>query len=55
MTLAAGESRTLRFTLTPSDVGFYDNSGHFLVEPGQIDVYVGDSSKATLTTSFQVN
>jgi hypothetical protein len=24
------------------------------VEPGQIDVYVGDSSKATLTKSFTV-
>jgi len=24
------------------------------VEPGQIDVYVGDSSKATMTKSFTV-
>ena len=36
------------------DVGFYDNMGRFVVEPGQIDVYVGDSSNATLTKSFTV-
>jgi len=40
------------FKLTSNDVGFYDNFGKFIVEPGQIDVYVGDSSKATMTKSF---
>jgi beta-glucosidase len=42
------------FRLGADDVGFYDNSGKFIVEPGQIDVYVGDSSQATLTKSFTV-
>ncbi|MDQ1701043.1 MAG: beta-glucosidase, partial [Frankiaceae bacterium] len=54
VTLQPGQSRNVTFRLDRSDVGFYDNSGHFLVEPGRIDVYAGDSSKATLTTSFQV-
>jgi beta-glucosidase len=44
VTLAAGASRTVTFKLTPQDVGFYDNSARFVVEPGAIEVYVGNSS-----------
>ncbi len=54
VTLAAGEAKTVRFTLDRSDFGFYDSRGRFVVEPGQIDVYAGDSSAATLTKSFTV-
>jgi beta-glucosidase len=54
VTLAPGQTQTLTFTLDENDFGFYDNSGHFVVEPGQIDVYAGDSSAATLTQSFTV-
>ena len=44
VTLAPKQTQTITFTLDQSDFGFYDNQGHFLVEPGQIDVYAGDSS-----------
>ena len=44
VTLAPGQSRTVHWTLNRSDVGFYDNSGHYRVEPGRIVVYAGDSS-----------
>jgi beta-glucosidase len=54
VTLKAHETQTVSFTLNRNDVGFYNNSGKFVVEPGQIDVYVGDSSKATMTKSFTV-
>jgi beta-glucosidase len=54
ITLAPGATKTVTFTLDRNDVGFYDNMGRFVVEPGQIDVYAGDSSKATLTKSFTV-
>jgi beta-glucosidase len=54
VTLAAGQTKTVSFTLNRNDVGFYNNSGKFVVESGQIDVYVGDSSKATMTKSFTV-
>jgi beta-glucosidase len=54
VTLAPGATKTVSFTLDRNDVGFFDNMGRFVVEPGQIDVYVGDSSKATLTKSFTV-
>jgi beta-glucosidase len=55
VTLAPGAKQTVSFTLDQSDFGFYDNSGKFVVEPGEIDVYAGDSSNATLTQSLTVN
>ena len=54
VTLDPGQARTVTFTLDESDFGFYDNSGKLVVEPGQIDLYAGDSSDATMTQSFTV-
>ena len=54
VTLAPGGRRPSRFTLDKSDFGFYDNRGKFVVEPGEIDVFAGDSSTATLEQSFTV-
>ena len=54
VTLNPGETRTVTFTLDKSDFGFYDNRGRFVVEPGQIDVYAGNSSSAELVQSFTV-
>ncbi len=54
VTLTPGQTKTVSFTLNRNDVAFYANSGRFVVEPGQIDVYVGDSSKATLSKSLTV-
>ena len=54
VTLAPGASRTVSFTLDRSDFGFYDNDGDFVVEPGAIDVYAGNSSSADLKRSFVV-
>jgi beta-glucosidase len=54
MTLGPGQARTVSFTLDKSDFGFYDNRGKLVVEPGQIDVYAGNSSSAELTKSFTV-
>jgi beta-glucosidase len=52
--LEPGETRTVTFTLDRSDFGFHDNRGKFVVEPGRIDVYAGNSSKADMTKSFTV-
>ncbi len=54
VTLQPKESRTVTFTLDRSDFGFYDNRGDFVVEPGQIEVYAGDSSQATMEKTFTV-
>jgi beta-glucosidase len=54
VTLGPGQSERVSFTLDRSDFGFYDARGRFVVEPGQIDVYAGNSSNASLTRSFTV-
>jgi beta-glucosidase len=54
VTLQPGQSRTVTFTVDKSDFGFYDNAGKFVVEPGTIELYAGNSSTATLTKSFTV-
>ena len=54
VTLNPGETRRVTFTLDENDFGFYDDRGKFVVEPGQIDVYAGDSSSADLMQSFTV-
>jgi beta-glucosidase len=54
VTLTPGQTQTVPFTLDASDWGFYDNRGKFVVEPGQIEVYAGDSSTATLKQTFTV-
>jgi beta-glucosidase len=55
VSLQPGESRKVTFTLDKSDFGFYDNRGRFVVEPGEIDVYAGDSSQATMESTFMVS
>src|SRR5262249_44806167 len=55
VTLVAGAAQDVSFTLTTDDVGFYDNDAEFRVEPGTIEVYVGNSSAATLTATFEVD
>ncbi len=54
VTLDPGESRTVSFTIDKTDFGFYDNQGHFVVEPGTIELYAGDSSSASLRRTFTV-
>ena len=55
VTLDPGQSRTVTFTIDRSDFGFYDNAGRYVVEPGRIDLFAGNSSKATLTKAFSVS
>jgi beta-glucosidase len=54
VTLEPGETKNVKFRLGPSDVGFYDESSNLVLEPGQIEVFVGDSSEAPQVGSFEV-
>ena len=54
VTLAAGERRRVEFNLSSKELGTLDRNMKFAVEPGEFRVYVGDSSEATLSTSFTV-
>jgi beta-glucosidase len=44
VTLQPGQTKTVTWTLDRDDVGYYDNRGHFRVENGKINVYVGNTS-----------
>ena len=52
--LKKGESKQVTFTLDGSKLGFYDNEGNYLVEPGQFSVFVGGSSITSLEGSFKL-
>ena len=46
--LQAGESKKITFLLTDAELGFYNNDGKFIVEPGEFDVMVGSNSQEGL-------
>jgi len=52
VTLAPGQSKTVTFTLGRQNLGFYNDQGQFVVEPGPFGLWVSDSSDVgTLTPS----
>ena len=52
--LKKGEKRTINFTLTEDELGFYDNQGEYVVESGEFKVFVGGNSVETLKASFML-
>jgi beta-glucosidase len=46
VSLGPGETKTVRFTLGPSDLALLDGGLHWTVEPGAFEVGVGSSSRA---------
>ena len=54
VTLKKGETKTITFTLTNKELGFYDNDGNYLVEPGTFKIMVGGSSDKGLEGGFEI-
>ncbi len=52
--LNPGESRSVAFTLTAKELGFYTSQGEFVVEPGTFDILVGSNSQEGLTGTFEL-
>lgn len=50
--LAAGESRTVEFSLTAKDLAFWRANMTFGTEPGEFDVFVGADATASMTATF---
>jgi beta-glucosidase len=50
--LQKGETKTIEFELTKKELGFYNNSGDFILESGDFKIYVGGSSKTELEAKF---
>jgi beta-glucosidase len=52
--LKKGETKTISFTLTDAALGFYDNDGNYLVEPGTFKIMVGGNSDKGLESGFEL-
>jgi beta-glucosidase len=47
-----GETKTIEFTLTKKELGFFNNQGKHIVEAGDFEVFVGGSSATQLKETF---
>ncbi len=50
--LSPNESKEITFTLTDAELGFYNNEGKYVVEPGEFDVMIGTNSQEGLMGTF---
>jgi beta-glucosidase len=50
--LNPGESTLVEFILTDAELGFFSNTGEFIVEPGDFDVMVGTNSEQGVKGKF---
>jgi beta-glucosidase len=53
--LMPNEAKEITFTLTDAEIGFYLNSGEFIVEGGEFEVMVGTNSQKGLKASFTID
>jgi beta-glucosidase len=54
ISLAAGESKSVAFTITPDKLSFLDVNMNRVVEPGWFDILVGPSSVKHQTVKLEV-
>jgi beta-glucosidase len=54
VTLAVGEKKHLEFTLGPKELGFYNRTMNFVVEPGEFKVMAGSNSEDLIEAKFVV-
>ncbi len=50
--LSIGEAKQVDFLLTDAELGFYNSTGQFLVEPGDFEIMVGSSSEKGISGVF---
>jgi len=50
--LKAGESISIQFEISANDLGFYNNQGKFLIEPGKFDIWIAPNSAEGIKTTF---
>ncbi len=54
VSLKKGETKTVTFTLTDNELGFFNNNGDYLIEPGTFKIFVGTSSDNVQETEFEL-
>ncbi|MEO0975176.1 MAG: fibronectin type III-like domain-contianing protein, partial [Pseudomonadota bacterium] len=54
VSLDAGDSRSVRFSLHTDQLAFYGRDGHRRTEPGEFALWVGGDAQASLGATFRV-
>jgi len=52
--LQPGETRTVTFKLSPDGLGFYDADGHWIVQPGEFQVWISKDSGSGKPARFEL-
>lgn len=52
--LQPGETHDITFTLSPNDLGFYDSAGHWIVQPGQFQLWISKDSASGQPANFEL-
>ena len=52
VSLKPNERKNITFTLSEKELGFYNNEGEFIVEPGDFSIFVGGDSNTTLQSKI---
>ncbi len=52
--ISAGEKVKVNFQIDPQKLGFYDNNGNYLIEPGKFELYIGSNSENCKQCEFQL-
>lgn len=52
--LSPGESKTVRFELGPQELGYYNQFGEYIIEPGRFNVWIGPNSAAGIMDHFEI-
>jgi beta-glucosidase len=52
--LKPGESRDASFTLSGRELGYYDTTGHWLVEPGKYQLWLAKDSACGQPADFEL-
>ena len=52
--LQPGETRDVTFTLSPHELGFFDTDGHWIVQPGEYQVWICPNSASGQPAQFEL-
>jgi beta-glucosidase len=54
ISLKAGESKNVSFSLTENDLKFYNSDLKFIAEPGDFKLFIGSNSRDVKEASFML-
>jgi len=52
--LKAGETKQIQFNVAVSELGFYNNEGKYLIEPGAFNLWVAPDAASGMKQSFEI-